>query len=81
MKPTPRKPKLMQPPRIARQLVRVHHEDKSYFCDFRLEELRDTQNPHEVIRFVDLKDEDLKKTLRGVRFTSWAQYYMKGLDD
>jgi len=62
-------------------LIRVHYEDISYFVDFRLQQIRRVDNPHDFTDFIDIRDENLKATLRGVRAMQSHPAFMRGLDD
>lgn len=46
------------------ELKRIFYEDKEYFVDYRLSEIRDVKEPWSSIRFEDIADKDLLKQLR-----------------
>ncbi len=58
----------------------VKDDDKEYFVDFKLQELRDVHTT-ERVPFIDIFNEDLKAKIRGIRAESGPNVYMKGLDD
>ena len=66
-----------------RKLPTIMYKKKKYFVDFRLEELRNVKTAR-PIKFTALKEgkkSKLKQKLRGIRFRTWHQEYIKGLDD
>ncbi|RLG44574.1 MAG: hypothetical protein DRN81_04225 [Thermoproteota archaeon] len=68
---------------MAIALPTVRHKGRKYFVDFRLEELRDVKTARRI-KFTELKATPgsyLKKRLRVIRFKTFGQRYMKGLDD
>lgn len=68
---------------MVTKLPILQYKGKKYFVDFRLEELRNTKTA-EPIKFIDLKESKysrLKKRLRQLRFRTWRQEYIRGVDD
>jgi hypothetical protein len=65
------------------QLPIISYKKKRYYVDFRLEELREFRTA-KPLKFTDMKegkDSEIKKKLRGIRFRTWRQEYIAGLDD
>ena len=66
----------------ARMLPTIEHRGKIYTVDFRLEEIRFVKGHSiEWFPFKDIRDEELKRSLRRLRAQKWPLYYMEGLDD
>jgi hypothetical protein len=68
---------------MVRELPIIIYKKKEYFVDFREGELRDVKTA-KPIRFVNLKegvDSPIKKSLRRLRFQTWANEYIRGVDD
>ena len=68
---------------MTTKLPTIRYKGKKHYVDFKLGELRDvkTANP---IKFIDMpedKNSELKKKLRSLRFQTWGQEYITGLDD
>jgi len=61
-------------------LPMITHENKSYFVDFWLKELRAFKPPLKIIKFTDITDNNLKSVLRGLRASYWRNVYINGLD-
>ncbi len=55
--------------------------EREYFVDFKLQELRSIDAPHEVIHFITLCEDDIRAELRGIRAEFGPTHYMQGLDD
>jgi len=67
---------------VGRLPVVVYRGEK-FFVDFRLGELRSVRMARSI-KFVDLegdKGSELKKRLRAVRFRTWRNEYIRGVDD
>lgn len=62
-----------------KELPIVNYKGENHFVDFRLEELRNVKTVKPT-KFTELKDENFKSYLRGIRFRTHGQEYMKGLD-
>lgn len=65
------------------KLPTITYKGKKYYIDFRLQEIRDVKNA-EPIKFIDIKEDKnsaFKKKLRAIRFRTWRQEYMAGVDD
>jgi len=65
------------------QLPIVTYKNKKYYVDFRLEELRDVKTA-KSLPFRELKEDKyspFKKKLRVIRFETYPQVYIKGVDD
>lgn len=62
-------------------LPTIQWNGKRWIVDFRLAELRTANPPLETVPFTELRDEQLKASLRGLRFRTWHSQYIKGLDD
>lgn len=68
---------------MATKLPTIMYKGKKYFVDFRLEELRNVKTA-KPIKFTELKEgkkSKFKQKLRGIRFRTWRQEYIRGLDD
>lgn len=55
--------------------------EHEYFVDFRLQELRPIDAPHQTIQFITLCEDDIRADLRGIRAEFGPIHYMRGLDD
>jgi hypothetical protein len=65
----------------ARALPVYTYGEREYFVDFRLQELRPIDAPHENIQFITLCEDDIKEDLRGIRAEFGPCCYIPGLDD
>lgn len=68
---------------MATKLPTIKYKGKVCVVDFRLEELR-CGKPIKSIPFVKMKEgkhSKIKADLRGLRFRTWGQEYIRGLDD
>ncbi len=66
-----------------RKLPKIKYRRRMYYVDFRLEELR-SLDFSKIIKFTQLPsgaNSSIKKKLRGLRFRTYGQVYMRGLDD
>jgi len=71
------------PYRTGNKLPEINYKDEKYYVDFRLGELRNTKTA-KSIPFTSLKEDkysDVKKELRRVRFRTWHNDYIRGVDD
>jgi hypothetical protein len=66
---------------MATELPKVKYKGVEYIVDFKLGEIRPVKPPLRSIPFTSIKDEAFKAQLRGVRFNTWANEYIRGLDD
>ena len=69
--------------KMPTKLPIIKYKNKSYFVDFRLEELRNIKTA-KSIPFTKLEggvNSSIKKKLRALRFRKYSQYYMPGLDN
>lgn len=68
---------------MVRELPTIRYKRKLYFVDFRLGEMRDVKTA-KPIKFTDLKEDvqsDIKRRLRRLRFETWNNEYVTGIDD
>ncbi len=64
-----------------RALPVYSYGEREYFVDFKLQELRPIDAPHENILFITLCEEDIRAELRVIRAEFGPLHYMRGLDD
>ena len=62
------------------ELTKFNIDGTMYYIDFRLSELRECENIHNVIRFDEL-DEETKRQIRQARALKSLLAYNKDLDD
>jgi len=68
---------------MIRKLPTIQHNKRKYYVDFRLGELRDIKTV-QSIRFIDMpegKHSSIKKRLRSLRFRTWNQEHIPGIDN
>ena len=68
---------------MARKLPTIRYKRKKYYVDFRLGEMRDikTTKPIKFTQLKEGKNSKIKKELRRLRFQTWRNEYIKGVDD
>lgn len=72
---------------MVNKLPKIQYKKKICTVDFKLEELRCSKKgvkDIERIKFTDMsegKNSKVKKKLRGIRFRTWHNDYIRGLDD
>ena len=72
---------------MAYRLPKIQYKKKKCTVDFKLEELRCSKQgkrEFESIKFKDMpegKNSKIKKKLRVIRFRTYGQDYIRGLDD
>ncbi len=68
---------------MAEQLPTIEYQGETFIVDFRLGELRNSKTA-QPIRFTQMKEDvnsDVKKELRGIRSRTYANEYIRGIDD
>ena len=68
---------------MVRKLPTITYNGKKYYVDLRLEELRNVKTA-KSIKFTEIRgglDSPIKKRLRIIRFETWEQEYIHGIDD
>ena len=63
------------------KLPHINYMGIDYLVDLRLQEVRPFHYPYLSFKFTELKDEEFKVLIRGIRSDFVDPCYMRGLDD